>query len=603
MPSCGLTQLVSLVVLLFVSLLLVATAAAADPPIQRSVALEGDAAPGTPVGVVFDDLAALFGFFDNPPSLSREGRMFFFGLLSGPGVDDSNDHGLWVETSAGVVLTVRRGDVAPGTATGTVFGSIPGFGSPPPLTEAEVVAFTAKLAGPNVTLDNDLSLWTGSSGALSLLAREGDLAPTTGQEFTGLSVISLDSSGNVYFLAGLGGTPFFNESLWSNRNGTLASLIRGGDSIPGLSGNVFVESVAEVGLSESGQGILEIQLMGPGVDGNVDDEALVVEAPGGGFELLIREGDPVAGAGPGAELGTGVGNAGITVPQINDAGKIVFKADLGGTLFAATAILSSQGGALEVIALRDTPAPGAGFDFFLIGPPLLTEQGTVAFTGSGPDTDGDPFSPPPSGIFTDLSGALDALILPGEIIPGTGVTLDTAVLRGFTSAGQLAFSSPEHGLFLGDAGGFCQLADEAELFDVVGDGSDLRIVSDIAVAGLSESGDLGFRLEFEDGTSGLFVASLSGAELNFVRGDVQGSGTVDLADGIGILNTLFAGGTPFECEDAADTSDDGLLSIVDAISLLNALFVSGSAPIPGPNVCGPDPTDDALGCELSPSCP
>ena len=98
-------------------------------------------------------------------------------------------------------------------------------------------------------------------------------------------------------------------------------------------------------------------------------------------------------------------------------------------------------------------------------------------------------------------------------------------------------------------------------------------------------------------------ASLSGAELNFVRGDVQGSGTVDLADGIGILNTLFAGGTPFECEDAADTSDDGLLSIVDAISLLNALFVSGSAPIPGPNVCGPDPTDDALGCELSPSCP
>lgn len=50
-------------------------------------------------------------------------------------------------------------------------------------------------------------------------------------------------------------------------------------------------------------------------------------------------------------------------------------------------------------------------------------------------------------------------------------------------------------------------------------------------------------------------------------------------------------------------NDDGSLDISDTIYLLNYLFVSGPPPAaPGPQNCGPDPTDDALDCVLASGC-
>jgi hypothetical protein len=71
-----------------------------------------------------------------------------------------------------------------------------------------------------------------------------------------------------------------------------------------------------------------------------------------------------------------------------------------------------------------------------------------------------------------------------------------------------------------------------------------------------------------------------------------------------IEHSLFQGGTPPTCLDAADTDDSGTLQITDAIALLNALFLGAPPPPPpGPERCGTDPSADALDCSSFGSCP
>jgi hypothetical protein len=47
--------------------------------------------------------------------------------------------------------------------------------------------------------------------------------------------------------------------------------------------------------------------------------------------------------------------------------------------------------------------------------------------------------------------------------------------------------------------------------------------------------------------------------------------------------------------DSADPNDDSTVNITDGIYVLNFLFLGGPSPAdPGPMVCGADPTQDAL---------
>jgi len=81
----------------------------------------------------------------------------------------------------------------------------------------------------------------------------------------------------------------------------------------------------------------------------------------------------------------------------------------------------------------------------------------------------------------------------------------------------------------------------------------------------------------------------------FRRGDADISGEVDLTDVMVILGYLFLAFPSPGCQDAMDTNDTGDLDIADAIFLVHYLFGSASPPpLPGPQLCGPDPTQDLL---------
>jgi uncharacterized repeat protein (TIGR03806 family) len=94
-------------------------------------------------------------------------------------------------------------------------------------------------------------------------------------------------------------------------------------------------------------------------------------------------------------------------------------------------------------------------------------------------------------------------------------------------------------------------------------------------------------------------ASAEGRGAAFVRGLAGEPGSESesgIPGALGILRHLFAGGE-LSCLDAADADDSGALDLADAIFVLRFLF-QGGAPPPSPHPgCGPDPTEDALGCE------
>ncbi|MBI4602552.1 MAG: hypothetical protein HY721_11390, partial [Planctomycetes bacterium] len=93
-----------------------------------------------------------------------------------------------------------------------------------------------------------------------------------------------------------------------------------------------------------------------------------------------------------------------------------------------------------------------------------------------------------------------------------------------------------------------------------------------------------------------------GPRAPFLRGDSDGSLSLELTDAVHTLNHLFLGGPRPPCEDGADSNDDGALNISDAVFTLGYLFLgSAPPPFPGPEVAGFDGTPgDPFPCGDSP---
>ena len=90
--------------------------------------------------------------------------------------------------------------------------------------------------------------------------------------------------------------------------------------------------------------------------------------------------------------------------------------------------------------------------------------------------------------------------------------------------------------------------------------------------------------------------------VEFIRGDTDSSGTVEISDAIFTLQWLFTGGDESGCLSSADADDNSSIELSDPIYTLGFLFLGGAVlpePYPG---CGEDPTADGLGCLLSSGC-
>ncbi|MEM7164474.1 MAG: dockerin type I repeat-containing protein [Planctomycetota bacterium] len=82
----------------------------------------------------------------------------------------------------------------------------------------------------------------------------------------------------------------------------------------------------------------------------------------------------------------------------------------------------------------------------------------------------------------------------------------------------------------------------------------------------------------------------------FLRGDMNLDGVLNLIDVIALLQHLLQSVPALACDDAGDVDDSGSLNIADPIYLLNFLFLQLAPPLPPYPAPGLDPTPDDMLC-------
>lgn len=202
-----------------------------SPGSVRLLAREGDQAPGTPPGVEF------IGLSSAAVRLNDAGQVAFAGSLVGPGVNRTNDRGIWLGSlPENLALVAREGDPAPGTAPGVVFSDILNLGvsrEGAVVNDAGEVALLGVITGPGVTFANNRGIWIGAPGNLRLAVRSGDQVPglPPGSTFVGPFAPTLNNAGEIAFLSRVS---FSSEThLWVGDPNLLTLVVRTGDPAPG----------------------------------------------------------------------------------------------------------------------------------------------------------------------------------------------------------------------------------------------------------------------------------------------------------------------------------------------------------------------------------
>jgi uncharacterized protein YjbI with pentapeptide repeats len=314
------------------------------------VARDGTPAPGTPDDVNLS-FAVLRDFFPGLPKLNDAGQVAFLANVTGAGVDNTNDWGMWSERTGGLGLVARSDSPAPGTPDGVNFDS---FFFQSGFNNAGQSAFLAFVTGDGVDPSNDQGIWSEGSGGLALVARNGTPAPgtpsgVTFREFI-FAAVAFNSMGRTTFkgfLTGEGVDDSNDEGIWFESSGTLALVARRGSPAPGTPIGVnFDEFAVRPALSDAGLSAFSATLTGTGVTSANkqgiwlgDDEDIT---------LVARTGNQA----PGTPAGVQFSNLGRQT--VNSAGQIAFRAGLTGTGVGTANSLgiwaTDQDGALQLIA-------------------------------------------------------------------------------------------------------------------------------------------------------------------------------------------------------------------------------------------------------------
>ena len=527
----------------------------------RRIALTGDPAPGATTGVVFDQFGTFTGVGDDfPPRLDAEGNVAFHAVLAGPGVigvglADGNGLSIWKHVGSVTKLMGRQDDPAPGTAPGVEFrGFTTGLVPESPDIASGLGFFAGALRGPGV--DDQFStnvngLWRETTGATELVVRAADPAPglPSGHTIRVIGVPFVSSSGHFSFngiYAKPGDSPgslYRNqEAYWSDRSDVLEALAVGGQPAPGVEpGVVFGEGhwTAIDGAFRSWDTNSQLKLAfngnlsGPGI-GAFNDEGIWIEQAGV-LTLLVREGDPSPQVGPGVYFGinNGIDTFGEVIQiEMNALGAIIFGArHRGGNIPFTRALWTTRSGALELVAYGTipvtnsapgSPAPGMGpgATFSAIPFAELNDANEIAFSGFVTiDMD---FNNQPQGVWWDRPGSLTLVAKEDDPVPGLPGLEFGGFNRtlSFGDGGHLAFiadlrdGTTEEGrgaalLMTDPAGALHVVTRSGALFDVAGDGSDLREVALILPGVVSAIGEIPMELNFTDGSSGVFVARIA----------------------------------------------------------------------------------------------
>jgi len=285
----------------------------------ETIAIPGGPANGAGPGVTFKSLLNLIAFNDDNLTATRV-------QLMGPGINVSNDSGLYLTWFGGFQLGIREGNAAPGVP-GT---SCDGFGFTMPLLGSDgQIAFDVSLKGAT---DVSSSRWRGWPGAVTSLAKEGDPTPEGGV-FGGLTpyfwTMSLSDSGAA-FRSPIETVTGAKQAIWHASGGaanTVSSLAVEGDLGP----LGFYETIGSQVPNTSGDGrtIFTARFAAFGLP-DAEDSAILSVASGEAAAVLLCEGDWAYGFGAGVEIDDVASFDNYAAFATNDTGWTLIRAQVRG---------------------------------------------------------------------------------------------------------------------------------------------------------------------------------------------------------------------------------------------------------------------------------
>ena len=492
----------------------------------------------------------------------NEDVVFAATLIRSGTVTASNDEGLWVipgnQTPPLVNYKIaREGQTAAGAASTVLYNH---FTALIPINDNGVVAFKASLRG-TVTVGDNLGIYSGTAGGISLVARKGDLSPDTSgaastARFANLEdpVIGDDASNSVTFRAtlriGVSSTAASSNDtgLWTTAGGALKSLGResalGDSSISNApdTGSKFASlyrPVINSSASAAFYGTLRTGSAGINSKNNAGFWIGDASNPSA-LQLSVAIGDVAPDT-------TGTFRALPTNPDMNASGEIAFNGSLrtargGVTAANDTGIWLGDPASLFLMVRESGSAQGTGATFGSFSSPvLMSDSGDAGFVANLKILGGLIDSTNDTAIWKGLDGStLAAVAREGDSAPDdTGTAIDSGNVVFYklystyftmNSNGQLAFRSmlrrySESLSGFADDGIWAQQSDNT-LVKVVMDndaldgktvmrhtfvpgsgGSDGRPRA-FAFSALNDVGQMVFTAYFTNGTIGVYMAEL-----------------------------------------------------------------------------------------------
>lgn len=256
------------------------------------LARTGDEAPGMESDVVFEQIWNTPFGFPPPMVLNDSGQTAFWGLVTGEGVDNTNNAGIWMGSRNDLSLVARSGAAVPDADPEVTFQN---FENDMSLNNQGQIAFVGNIAGPGIFDDSNEVLFSGSAGDLSMLIREGDDAPGTdnGVVFRGFDAPVIDNTGNTFFAGRLEGSGIDNTNnfgYWAGSADNIELIVRHGDAAPDIQENVLIEFVNDFIVGDEGQFAFLASLTGSGIDES-NSIGLFSADRGGSLSLIARIGD------------------------------------------------------------------------------------------------------------------------------------------------------------------------------------------------------------------------------------------------------------------------------------------------------------------------
>ena len=389
----------------------------------RVLLRDGDPVPGVP-GAVYQSFSG--------PLLNNQGDVLFQARMTGGGVHATNAQVLITGHPGAWSYVARDSEHVKGLPDGVYIAPTALPFSNLRMNDAGFVAFVCQLTGEGVHLENDTCFVWGKPGDMRVVAREGEIAPGTNQEFAhlaGLNGLKLAMGGgnDIAFQAQLATTTGSSAGVWAGPATNLMLLAQDGGAAPGFAGATFQNLIfTTVRLNPSGK------LAFSGQTSAFPTDEGVWAGTTNGLQLVFKEGNAI----PGLNM-TFRGFSSVTV---NEKDEYCLVATVDGVPFGTdSVILAGTPGNLKLVAREGYQAPGlpAGviFEELALVEPLLGARGDVAFTahvdGPGLGMTND------TAIWAGLPGALKMMCRSGSpaMDMPPGVIYSTAFAAVFDLAG------------------------------------------------------------------------------------------------------------------------------------------------------------------------